>query len=102
MKIQTVNHKFLQDFVPEIIGHYCNGNLYGLHNFLTERLSISKKEAWQILLGMEICEKDKISIHCELIKLEYPDDKSINYFYNEQTDKIEKYPDLVISQPLQQ
>lgn len=64
--IQTTNHTLVQLLLNEGARYYCNGGLINLHELICDKLNMPTKEAWELLLNCEICEKDKWSIENEI------------------------------------
>lgn len=69
--IQTINHKLVQVLLSEGARYYCNGGIINLHRLICEKLNMTTKEAWYLLLDCEICEKNKYVIQREIKQCEY-------------------------------
>jgi len=66
--LQTTNHRIVQILLQEGANYYCNGGLINLAEILEKELNITKREAYEILLGCELCETSRYSIEFEIEK----------------------------------
>jgi len=76
-----INHNLVQILLDEGANLFCNGGIINTVQLLQDKLGISKKESYEILLECRICEKDKTYIESE-IKRCYPDRKAISEEYD--------------------
>jgi hypothetical protein len=67
--IQTTNHRIVQLLLKEGANFYSNGDFYNSANILENELNITKKEAYEILLGCDIYENVYYVIKHEISKL---------------------------------